>query len=166
MDRLVELARSMVPSKWTVAKVRARGDDPSLHLLQVSGRHEDFLARAQDSFAADDDVLVLLEPSVHAPHIVGLSPWKANFQVTPSTNNGTPWQASDIAPGELDAAIHSNLAVAMTVAVAHARQHSITSTADHSDVSGTPTNHQMLRYDGTTWRPASMTVTLDGGTRS
>lgn len=164
MDRLIELARSMLPAKFTVARVRARGDDPSLYLVQVSGREQDMVARSETIHAPGDDVMVLLEPNVHAPSIVGAAPWASNYALVSNTNNGQPWTAADIAPGGLDAAIARNASLRVTDV--HARGHSFTSSADHSDVSGTPGDGDLLRYDGSTWRPVHLAVTLDGGVRA
>lgn len=165
MDRLVELARGMVPDKFTIARVRARGDDSGKYLLQVSGRDRDFLARADGRHAVGDDVLVLLEPNVHAPVIIDVSPWRACYQVVPSTNNGEPWTVDDINAGELEAAIESNVDVVANLANAHEREHSMLVTADHSDASGSAGDDKMMAYVGGSWTPVSLVVRLDGGTR-
>lgn len=165
MDRLIEYARGMVPDRFTVARVRARGDDPSKYLLQVSGRDVDFLARADGRHSVGDDVLVLLEPNVVAPVILDVSPWRACYQVVASTNDGEPWTVDDVADGELEGAIGGNIDVAANLAAAHDRGHSTTSTPDHSDVTGTASGDTLMAYTGIGWEPVTLVVTFDGGTR-
>lgn len=165
MDRLVELARSCVPDKFVIARVRARGDDPTKHLVQVSGRRFDFVARGYDRHVPGEDVLVILEPHVLCPHIVSTSPWRSNLTVVNATKpNGDPWTAADV--DGLDAAISASGDVAANLAAAHNRSHGFQDVLDHTDVSATgATNEQVLAYSSSTWSPFTLTVTLDGGTR-
>lgn len=164
MDRLISQARGMMRDRFTVARVKARGDNPSLYLLQVHGRDVDFIARSNSSHSIGDDVVVLLEPSVHVPQIVSSSPWRVNYVATPATNNGEPWQAEDFQPS-LDDAISSHPDVAANAAAAHSRLHSWTASADHADVTGSPADEDVFGYSSSAWQPLRLTVTLDGGTR-
>lgn len=164
MDSLIRVARQMMRDRFVVARVRARGDDPSSYLVQVHGRDYDMLARSNESHSIGDDVLVLIEPSVHVPHIVSGSPWRVNHTVTPSTNNGTAWEAEDFQPS-LDAAISAHPDVAANLAAAHDRLHGWTSADDHSDVIGTPGAYQAFGFEAGAWRPRTIQIRLDGGTR-
>ena len=66
----------------------------------------------------------------------------------------------------LQAAISSNPDVIAAALLRHGQQHSLTSSADHSDVNGAaPTDGQIMGYSAGAgqWGPASLTVTYTGG---
>lgn len=164
MDRLILAARAMMRDRFVVARVRARGDDPSSYLVQVHGREYDLLARSNESHAVGDDVMVLIEPSVHVPQIVAGSPWRVNYEAWPSTNNGQPWEAADLQPG-LDEEISSHPDVVANLAAAHARAHNLLSSADHSNVTGSASADNAFGFESGLWQGRSLQIVLDGGTR-
>jgi len=94
VDQLISIAREMLPERWVIARVRARGDDPTNYLFQASGRGHDMVGRSNGHHAAGDNVLVYLDP---VPFVAGPSPWNACSFVTPATNpDGSPITVSDI----------------------------------------------------------------------
>lgn len=77
----------------------------------------------------------------------------------------TPIAASDII--DLQTTISANADVVQATLLRHNRAHSLMSTADHTDVTGTPSADNVLCYktSDNKWHPTALHVVADGGTR-
>lgn len=77
----------------------------------------------------------------------------------------TPIAASDII--DLQSAISVNPDVVEASLLRHARAHSLLSSSDHTDVTGTASSDNVLVYKSADlkWHPAAVVIVADGGTR-
>lgn len=68
---------------------------------------------------------------------------------------------------DLNTAISANDDVYQSTLLRHNRGHSLTSSSDHTDVTGTPSANNVLAYltSNNKWQPVALVIVADGGTR-
>lgn len=125
--------------------------------VQMPGRYQSITCRSlTGGHRAGDPVIVLLEPHESIPVILGPSPWRVVSEIAPAQIYWPGITPHDAALDIVDAvsAAAAVVEVAANYLARHARGHDLCSTADHHDVSGTPSDGDLLVYDGSTWSPA------------
>jgi hypothetical protein len=130
--------------------------------VQMPGRYQSITARSlTGGHRVGDAVIVLLEPHETIPVILGPSPWRVVADVAPAQIYWPGISPHDPALDIVDAVSAAALVVdvAANYAARHDRGHSLCSTADHSDVIGTPSDGDLLAYDGSSWAPAPAPTT-------
>jgi hypothetical protein len=152
---VIDEAGRLVPDVASIGIVAELLEDGG-YRVQMPGRYQSIMVRSlTGGHRVGDPVIVLLEPHETIPVVLGPSPWRVVADVAPANLYWPGISPHDVALDIVDAVAATALVqdVARNYASRHARGHALCSSADHVDVIGTPSDQDVLIYDGTTWRP-------------